>query len=305
MTDRRQNRRSPVQERHCRRGIGLRVDHVAADVAQEDERRLWDTEFLKKRQAAPAAPASPGAPTPPRPAPVYRRATPNPPAPVPAAGEMVGVTVWRLRPPRPSDGRDARLLLQEDDRTSNTEWTPERVETGTTFSVDEPVRLSIESPRAGFLYVIDREQYADGSTSDPYLIFPTQRIRGGNNAVSPGRVIELPDRSAFRLRPQRAGYRGELLTLLITAEAMPELSAGSTARQLDRALVERWERQWATPVERFEMVNGAGKPYTKSEREAAEGRLLTQADDLPQTLIRVAATASNPLIVTLPLRVVD
>ena len=82
--------------------------------------------------------------------------------------------------------------------------------------------MSIESPRSGFLYVIDREQYADGSTSDPYLIFPTQKIHAGNNAVSPGKVIEL-------------------------------------------------ERQWSTGVERFEMVNGAGKPYTKSEREAAEG----------------------------------
>jgi hypothetical protein len=153
--------------------------------------------------------------------------------------------------------------------------------------------------------VIDREQYADGSSGDPYLIFPTQRIRGGNNAVSPGRIIELPDRSAFRLRPQRAGYRGELLTLLITAEPVQELSAGATIRPLDRALVERWERQWSTPVERFEMVNGAGKTYTTGEREAAEGRLLTQADDLPQTLMRVAVTPNTPLLVTLPLGVVD
>ena len=34
------------------------------------------------------------------------------------------------------------------------------------------MRLSIEAPWDGYLYVLNREQYADGSTSDPYLIFP-------------------------------------------------------------------------------------------------------------------------------------
>lgn len=267
---------------------------------QGDERTLWDTEFLKKRVAPPAVPTTP------RPAPVYRRATPSQPAGEPAgAGEMLGVTIWRLRPPRSSDSRDSRLLLLDDDKSSTTEWTPERVEAGTTFRTEEPVRLSIESPRSGFLYVIDREQYADGSASDPYLIFPTLRIRAGNNAVSPGRVIELPDRSSFRLRPQRPGYTGESLTLIVTAEPVQEFSAGSTIRQLDRAVVERWERQWSTTSERFEMVNGAGKPYTKSEREAAEGRLLTQADDLPQTLFRVTAKPGSPLLVVLSLHVVN
>ena len=35
--------------------------------------------------------------------------------------------------------------------------------------------------------------YGDGSTSDPYLIFPTQRVRGGDNAVGAGKVVELPE----------------------------------------------------------------------------------------------------------------
>jgi hypothetical protein len=44
-----------------------------------------------------------------------------------------------------------------------TEWTPQRIEADTPLKVGERVRLSIESPRTGYLYVIDREQYADGS----------------------------------------------------------------------------------------------------------------------------------------------
>jgi hypothetical protein len=263
-----------------------------------DERKLWDTEFLKKRQSAPAAPATSRKP------PVYRRATPASVSNDQAPGEMVGVTIWRLRPSRVSDGTDSRLLLQEDDKGSNAEWTPERVEAGTTFTAGEPVRLSIESPRTGFLYVIDREQYDDGSTSDPYLIFPTLRMRAGNNTVAAGRVIELPERSAFRLKPMRADYKGELLTLLVTAAPLPEINVGPTIQKLDARLVEQWERQWSATIERFEMVGGAGTAYTRAEKEAgAQGRLLTQEDELPQTLFRVVATPGSPLLVSVPLQI--
>jgi hypothetical protein len=263
-----------------------------------DERRLWDSEFLQKRQAAPAAPAASRTP------PVYKRATPGSVSNDKSPGEMLGVTIWRLRPSSASDGKDSRLLVQDDDKSNNTEWTPERVEAATTFTAGEPVRLSIESPRTGLLYVIDREQYDDGSTSDPYLIFPTLRMRAGNNAVSAGRVIELPEHSAFRLKPMRPDYKGELLTLLVTAEPLAGISAGPGIRKLDGKLVEQWERQWPATVERFEMVGGAGKIYTKTDKEAGgEGRLLTQEDELPQTLFRIITKPDSPILVAVPLRI--
>src|SRR6266446_6051279 len=74
--------------------------------------------------------------------------------------EEVGVTVWRLRPSRSSD-EGARVLVQEG--LKQAEWTPERIEADTPLKIGDRVRLSIESPRPGFLYIIDREQYADGS----------------------------------------------------------------------------------------------------------------------------------------------
>jgi hypothetical protein len=264
-----------------------------------DERKLWDTEFLKKRQSAPATPAASRKP------PVYRRATPASVSNDQSPGEMIGVTIWRLRLSRASDATDSRLLLQEDDvKSSYAEWTPERAEAGTTFAAGEPVRLSIESPRTGFLYVIDREQYHDGSTSAPYLIFPTLRIRAGNNAVTAGRVIELPEGSSFRFKPMRPDYKGELLTVLVTAAPLAEISVGPSIQKLDPALVEQWERQWSATSERFEMVGGAGRTYTKAEKEAgAQARLLTQDDELPQTLLRVVAKPGSPLLVAVPLQI--
>ena len=52
------------------------------------------------------------------------------------------------------------------------------------------------------------------------------------------------------------------------------------------------------------MVGGAGRTYTRAEKEAgAEGRLLTQDDELPQTLFRVVAKPGSPLLVAVPLQI--
>jgi hypothetical protein len=267
-------------------------------LAQEDERRLWDTEFLKKRSASKNATQ--------RKTTTYRRATPKSAAiDEKAEGEMMGVTVWRLRQSATTDSKDSRLLLQDEESGKDVEWTPERVEAETIFTAGDRVRLSIEAPRDGYLYVIDREQYTDGTLSDPYLIFPTLRIRGGNNSVKAGKVIELPDKSVFRLKPMRADYRGEVLTILVTAEPIAELKVEPDIIKLDAQQVERWEKQWIVPVERFELVGGAGKAYTKAEKEAGlEGtRLLTQEDELPQTLYRVIPKPGSPILISLPLRI--
>src|SRR5205823_10372101 len=83
--------------------------HVAT-AQQTDERRLWDAEFVKKRPAPKTATA------PAQKAPAYRRATPTPSASVNTTpGEMLGVTIWKLRRSGAGDNKDARLLLQEDD----------------------------------------------------------------------------------------------------------------------------------------------------------------------------------------------
>jgi len=269
---------------------------------EEQSRRVWDSEFRQKRQSTPKT-ATAG----PSPSPVYKRVSPEAGVAEKDADEVLGITIWRLRPSSTGDTKDSRLLIADDVTTSSSEWTPVRVEADTAFSQGERVRLSIESPRNGYLYVIDREQYDDGTTSDPYLIFPTMRIRGGDSSVQAGKVVELPERSAFRLTPPlRPGYRGERLTLLVSTVSLRELAAGPAARRLDRGVVEQWERDWQTSSDRFEMIGGAGKVYTTRDKQAGvEGRLLTQDDELPQTLYRVSPRANAPLMVSVLLRIAE
>jgi uncharacterized protein DUF4384 len=221
----------------------------------------------------------------------------------------IGVTLWRLRPSAGSDG--ARVLVMEN--AQSRQWTPQRIEVDTPLQIGERVRLSIESPRDGYLYVIDREQYADGSLGDAYLIFPTLRTRGGDNRVRPGRLIDIPAQednpSYFTLvpSPSRNDQVAEVLTILVARQPIGDLELGHNPIRLSKSDVAKWERTWSTAFERFEMVGGAGKTWTTMEKEASamtSARLLTQEEPAPQTVYRVANKSKNTFLITVPLRYV-
>ena len=59
-----------------------------------------------------------------------------------------GVTLWLVE--RVSDGHGTREVAK-------------RVEADTQFHEGDSLRLTIESPRSGFLYVVDRDWFIDGS----------------------------------------------------------------------------------------------------------------------------------------------
>ncbi len=68
------------------------------------------------------------------------------------------MTVWRLREQK-TPAADTRLLIQDESAVS---WMPERLDAEAGLAIGDRVRLSFESPRAGYLYVLDREEFADG-----------------------------------------------------------------------------------------------------------------------------------------------
>ena len=162
------------------------------------------------------------------------------------------------------------------------------------------MRLSFESARAGFLYVIDREQYADGTASDPYLIFPTSRTRGGDNRVEAGRLVEVPDQADrpnyFSVRRSRPDQVAEALTVIVAPTPIEGLAPSSGARQLAAADVARWESEWGGAVEQFALEGGAAKPWTTPEQRAGldASRLLTQDDPPPQTVFRLKSAPGAP-----------
>lgn len=244
-------------------------------------------------------------------APVYRRTSAIKVAagarkPKPAPSEEIGVTVWRLRPSQSID-TGARVVVQ--DGLRQTEMTPERIEADTPLNIGDRVRLTIESPRPGYLYIVDREQYADGSYGKPMLIFPTKGTRGGDNRVAPGMLIDIPAQedqySYFTAQPtgDRRDQIAEVLTIILVTQPLP-LSIGAQPLKLTDTQVAGWEKAWGGKAERLELVDGAGRQWTKEERMAgaANGRQLTQGGPPPQTVYQIPRKTGAPLLVTVPLR---
>jgi hypothetical protein len=252
-------------------------------------RRIWDTNFQTARPA---------------------ESTPAAAAPAKTAAHsrddaaLVGVTIWRMRQSTPADARAVRALIHE--AGEQREYTPERVRAGTPLTEGQKVRIGIETARAGYLYVVDQEEYADGSRGDAYLIFPTMRTRSGMNKVAAGVVTEIPaatdDPPYFRVERTRADQAAELLTILVSPSPIAGLRTGAERLKLVPAQLAEWEKKWAAKSFRLDAPRQAGKAYTVAEKEAAAGKtVLTAKDPLPQTMYRVEAKSGAPVLIHLPL----
>jgi hypothetical protein len=292
-----------LHSNHARRlaAVCLLMLLTAAGAAAQDNndatRGLWDTAFMQQR---PTGRAATGA----RRRPAYRPTGANKAARLETAASkaVVGITVWRLRPSTAAD--EVRQLIHG----QQGEWTPERVSAEEPLREGERVQITVEAPRSGYLYVFDREVYADRSLGDPYLIFPTTAIRGGDNLVKAGRVIEIhssEDKPPFyTIKKSRPDYEGELLTVLITDAPLAELSLGPGALKLPKEQVSSYEKRWGAAVDNIELVDGPGTPMTAAEKKAAQGKqLLTRSDPMPQSIYRVRSKPGEPLLLSVFLRI--
>jgi hypothetical protein len=216
---------------------------------------------------------------------------------VPSENGLVGVTIWRLRDE-----------VVDGDRSKPT---AERATADTLFNDGESLRLSVEVPQANdsYLYVIDREVYADGSMSDPYLIFPSQSTPPGGNIVKAGKMVYVPAQDDpipyFSLQRTRKDQVSEKLTIIVSPRRL-KLALGTPANpsRLNTALVAQWERQWGGRVEQREERGGAGKQWTTAEIEAVDGqRRLRQGDPLPQTIYLVKTKPGGMMALQVPLKI--
>jgi hypothetical protein len=269
------------------------VTTIIAQTPDEATRKLWDTAFIasstKKKTAHKRRSG-------------YRIATPNVPVDNVAPDTVVGVTIWRLRPATRSDSGE-RLIVHDD--SAMQEWLPERISPNTRLAPGDRLRISVEAARTGYLYVIDREQYADGTLGDPYLIFPTTRTLNGDNKVAIGKLAEIPaledSPPFFTIRKSRPDHVAEVLSVLVTPVPLEELKITDKAQKLTNEQVASWEKQWSTSVGRLEMPT-TGQAWTKAEKDSGT-RALTATAPAPQLLFyRPGVKATEPMLVKLRLQ---
>ena len=266
---------------------------IAMASAQDQDvvtRQIWDTRMQQKRDQAQAKPT----------------AIQQQKAKGPVKGGLVGLTIWNMRRSKPEDTREIRAMIHEE--TGDVELTPERISVDSPLKEKQRVRISVESAEEGYLYIIDRDHYADGSKSPAHLIFPTKRTRGGNAKVKPGMVVEIPgpeDKPAhFTITRTRADQVSETLTILVSPKPIPGLEITENRQQLSDTQVAAWEKQWQAKTLKLEAKGQEGKAYTVAEKQAASGgKLLTGTDPVPQTMYQVENKAGEPILLQVPLRI--
>jgi hypothetical protein len=302
---------------------------LAQQPEAENSRRFWPPEFRPKTATPSNKPPRTGRY---KPAPSTRPSTLiNKPADETAA---LGVTLWLLRSPEevkqaaapataPNGSRSisandetARVLVKK--RIGNSErnevMVPQRIEADTPLKVGQLLRLSLEVPQDGYLYVVDREKYADGTIGAPYLIFPSNP-QSNEHAVKAGRIIELPDPEyAFEVKLKSEDsdkvLAGELLSFIVTPkplEGIPRPNQDDGTIKLTKEQVAAWEVQWGKniQVQQLELEKGAGKTRTQAEQNALTkaGQELKQEDPLPQTVFQISVKRGSPFMVQMPLKI--
>ena len=192
-----------------------------------------------------------------------------------------GVTLWKVQ--RVGDGRSTKEVAQ-------------RVEADHQFQKDDLLRLSIESPWTGYLYVINRDWFTNGSSGKTNLIFPQ---RGEDNRLEAGKLIDIPAEhdAPFKASPQ-PNQAGEMLTIIVTSKPL-SLTLSNDPLPVSTTQLEAWETMWSGMTERFEMNGGAGETRTIEEQQATGIRQLTRADPAPQTIYVLKPRSSDGLLFNL------
>lgn len=268
-------------------GSSAMVPTLQENDRERDIKRKYE-EFAGKRPRPGKTPGAPAA-----------KKKPNPVVEPMTVVSSVGVTAWRLLAP------ETRSLTHRESPTIGG-WSAERLSSNSRIQSGDRLRFTIEASGEGYLYVVSREQYADGSYGPATLIFPTTRIRNGDNRVSPGLLIGLPtledNPPFFTLERGRGNQVAESVSILITPEPLPDLAIGRNAVTLTAEQFSVW-KQYDVGIEKIELTQPELKRYTAAENAAERSlktRKLTQGDPLPQTIYRLKSV-NGRLSVTFPL----
>lgn len=276
---------------------------------EEDEtRRLWNKQFLKAREKVrnpgPSAQAQTAKTK--QPAAAKSKAKPGAVGDETVDGELIGITIWRLRP---ASAGDDRVLVQKNGAAPR-QYALERATAGVLFEEGQLLRISVEAPREydNYLYVVDREIYENGAgerLGEPNLIFPARSTPRGGNVISAGKSVYVPAQGDplpyFTLRRSGGIHVGERLIVIISPKPLP---VNVERPALDPSAVAQWKSQCGGRTEMRELRGGMGKQWAKAEQEADEGkRKLVQSDPLPQTIYHVRAKRVGCALAAISLRI--
>jgi hypothetical protein len=274
----------------------------SAAVSQTDAREIWDSGFLQKRPA----PSNKSAQVHAAPASSYK-VQGNAPHQIDVMSQAaIGITVWRLRVP--TAGTDSRLLVYDSSKPGSEAMIPERIDFSKPLHLGDRIRIGIEVPTKGYLYVIDRERFRDGTFGNPVLVFPALTLNQGQNQVEPGQLMEIPPEDSsvksLRLTKTRDDYVGEDLIFVVSPQPLRDVTAATEEQTLPSSLVNEWDKEWGTDSLRMNQQSSRPESWTIAEKNAAGQGVparLTQTDPMPAVIMSIPPMGDRPFLVHFPI----
>ena len=230
--------------------------------------------------------------------------------PVEPTAALIGVTAWELRSSVASDPVRSRAIIHPPPSATQssqaTEYTPLRIALEGALRIGMKFWLGLESSRSGYLYVVDRELSRQGRLGEPFLVFPTSRIHGGNNRVSNGDLVRLPGEATnppyWVLESSPDDYQGELITLILTPQLIPELPSQSDRAPVDAAWLAGYEKAWGAPVTRV-FQGDTGGFAAPAELNSGTRPVLGQTDPPPENIYTVDVKPGRPIVMSVPISI--
>jgi hypothetical protein len=217
-------------------------------------------------------------------------------------GTFIGLNLWTMTPaPNSAPVKSRGFTHPVEDPSGSRDWTARRVTLNHAVHQDDWVRFSFEAAPAGYLYVIDRDVFANQELGEPVLIFPTHRIRAGNNFIAPAHVVQIPDPQdkpeGLRVDLAKPNQTGILLILMVTPKPIPDIVVGEDKQTLPERWLTRWEAQWSTDVEVSADPSLEGALETAAEKAAVEdpSHLLGGTDRAPIMLFHRRRHPNEPI----------
>ncbi len=248
---------------------------------------------------------------------------PSQPAAPPSSTKIseIGVTIWKLRP---AVRADVGFKLPVKVSGAIQLWTAERVSTDSPFRAGDRIRLAVESPTSGFLYVINSEIGSDGSLGEPHLIFPENATQ--DNSVVPGMLVDIPDQREelpyFVMNPKKENYAGEGIAIVISPI---QLRFRTDSKGKIESVDDLNEIMMSVEAEVFVRTDQRDRIFTTAESQStcgaktrqltrekvgvqpcgAASRQLTREEPLPQTIYRVKTAPGKPAVAVIELRTLN
>jgi len=183
-----------------------------------------------------------------------------------------------------------------------------RVEPGREFHNGDRVRISLEPNVDGYVYVFHTEN--DGPAE---MIYPDQRLDGGENWIEAHVPIEIPSSEEADERLRWLAFYGnagiERLFVVVTREPLPSVPIGNDLVNFCAANKDKCP--WRPPVEIWARVQDANKAEVKVVTSKTFGQAQTDTEKVATTrglgldksaptpaVIRMNVATNAPVLVT-------